>query len=796
MKFMKNKLIGLAVSCVLATSARAAGVIKLTNEASIDSVIKEMTLDEKAKLVNGIGMGFGDLVASPRVTGAVGATYAIPRLGIPEMVVSDGPAGLRLGGVGSGVEAKLCTAFPIPTAVASTWDVDSINRIGQIMGRETKEYGVDFILGPALNIQRDPLGGRNFEYFSEDPYLSGKIAAAMTNGIQSQGVGATIKHFAVNNFERYRFTTNITVGERALREIYLNGFEIAVKESKPWSVMSSYPLINGEHGAENPSLLTDILRRQWGFDGLVMSDWYAVNNQTKAMNAGNDLDMPGGMNWFTGKDEAEMMLDAVTKGEIDETVLDRNIKNILKVMLKSPVFNGVKALDKVDSSKDIPFIRKIAAEGMVLLKNKESVLPFTNAKVVGLFGKGALDFIIGGGGSSQVNSAYSVQLTEGFKNGGYKYINTLGENKLIEGIDKKSINNVVKKSDIAVISLGKFSSENSDKFSMNFFDEEIALIKNVASAYHNAGKKVVVLLNVGAPVEIQSWAESADAILLTWQPGQEAGNAIVDVISGKVNPSGKLTETFPARYNDNPSFGNNIPVNNEIMYGEGIYVGYRYYDTKKLTPAYAFGHGLSYTEFEYSNIKISSNIFNLEIKDKITVTADIQNTGKVKGKEIVQMYITDPASIIDKPLQELKGFTKVELSPGEKKSVSFEVNKRDLSYYDTSKKDWNAETGKYIVKVASSSRDANSLTAIFTAIGKKEITLATPWDAVQSYSKAAEIIAKYIGEKNVNTWAIDNPDHTLKGTLQFYLSSMPEYKNNSKNLNKTLESIVKEINEL
>ncbi|MBP6409392.1 MAG: glycoside hydrolase family 3 protein, partial [Fusobacteriaceae bacterium] len=422
-----NFFVLMLLFCQMAFSAE---IVKLTDEASIDKVIKEMTLEEKAKLVCGMGM------TSKKVPGAVGSTYEIPRLGIPELVVSDGPAGLRLGGTFSGVKAVYATAFPIPAAMASTWDLDLLNKVGIAMGAESKAFGVDVLLGPAFNIKRDPLNGRNFEYLTEDPYLNGRLAAAIVKGIQSEGVGVSIKHFAVNNQETNRMSINEVVSERALREIYLSAFEYVVKNSDPWTVMSSYPKINGVHGAQNKYLLTDILKNEWKFNGLVMSDWFAVKDAVAAVNAGNDLIMPGGPKWGGQGDTSDDVLAGLKNGTIKEADIDKNIKNILKIVLKSLSFKGDLPTNKPDLKANVEIVRKTAAEGMVLLKN-EKTLPIQNNVKLALFGKNASNYVTGGGGSSEVNAAYRVQLLEGLTNENYKVIDSKDGKKFEEGMNSK-----------------------------------------------------------------------------------------------------------------------------------------------------------------------------------------------------------------------------------------------------------------------------------------------------------------------------------------------------------------------
>lgn len=789
--FFNKKLLNLFLLVVFTTFAFGEEVVKLTDEASIDKVIKAMTLEEKAKLVTGMGMN-----ASKRVPGTAGNTYEIKRLGIPEIVVSDGPAGLRIGGITGGKETY-ATAFPIPAALASTWDLDLINKIGIAMGKESKAFGVDILLGPAFNIKRDPLNGRNFEYFTEDPYLNGRLALAITNGIQSQGVGVSLKHYAVNNQESNRMSINEVVSERALREIYLAAFEYVVKNGNPWTIMSAYPSVNGEFASQNKYLLTDILRKEWGFNGFVMSDWFAVKDVSKALNAGNDLIMPGGPKWGGSGETADDVLLALKNEKIKEEDIDKNVKSILKIVLKSLSFKGNVPSNSPDLKSNIAIVRQSAAEGMVLLKNEDKTLPFGTNKKVALFGKNAFDYVTGGGGSSQVNAAYRVQLLEGLTNSGYKVISENNGVKFIENIKDNDLDMAVKNSDIAIISIGRNSTEGNDNYTMETTSEEINLIKKVSETYHKAGKKVIVLLNIGAPIEIEDWKQYADSILITWQPGQEAGNAVADVISGKINPSGKLTETFPVRYKDVPSYGNFPGSKSTVYYGEGIYVGYRYYDTKELKVQYPFGYGLSYTTFKYSNLKVDKNSLDITKNDKIKVSVDVTNTGNVKGKEIVQLYVSQNVTSIDRPEKELKGFTKVELSPNETKTVNMYIEKRDLSYYDENSKDWVADAGKYTVKVGTSSRDIKLTTEIKVTgnTDKYSVNENSSWSKLQENKNICKIVAKYVGY-NAVIEAVWFGDKTFGKFLTEQFEKNSELKGDSEKQSKLTKEIINEINKM
>jgi beta-glucosidase len=704
---------------------------KLVDEASIEKVIKSMTLDEKAHLV--IGSGY------PGPNGVAGATYSISRLGIPSIILSDGPAGVRIGGFFAGAAPRYATAFPIPSLLSATWDVNQIAKVAKAMGKESREYGVDILLAPGVNIQRDPLGGRNFEYYSEDPFLAGTMATAFINNIQSTGVGTSLKHFAANNQETNRTTINAVISDRALSEIYLPAFEMAVKQAKPWTVMSAYNAVNGIFATQNKYLLTDILRDEWGFDGFVMSDWWAVKDPFAALAAGNDLIMPGVYKGPLPMPELieavynkasaptpNLIKTAIQNGTLSENTLDSSIRHLLKIIVKTPTFKGeYKIVDykrktyltKQIAAESARIDREVAAEGMVLLKNNNQTLPFKGITTIGIAGQNAvvdlnnnkLGIIIGGGGSSQVNvdPKNVVSLIQGLKNAHYTVVNSKNGNKMVEGLSINDTAYLAQSTDIGLVSIGRASTEGADRPDMNMKPEEVQLIRDLSNAYHAEGKKLVVVLNIGAPIEVASWRDYADAILLAWQPGQEGGNPIADVLSGKVNPSGKLPVTFPIKYSDVPSYGN-FPgdlANNIVRYAEGIFVGYRHYDTKGIKPAYAFGHGLTYTNFAYDNLKLSSTKVDLNKSKLLTVSVDVSNTGNVAGKEVVQLYIRDENSSLERPYKELKGFEKISLRPGQTKTVTFTVDKRALSAYDEKLKTWVAEPGLFKVLVGSSSRD-------------------------------------------------------------------------------------------
>jgi beta-glucosidase len=723
-----------------------------------------MTLTEKAYFVTGTGMDFPGIPDAKKsepapgapvvgetkklVDGAAGTSYEIPRLGVTPMVMADGPAGLRISPTRkNSKDTFYCTAFPVATLLASTWDPNLVDKVGQAMGNEVLEYGVDILLGPGMNLHRNPLCGRNFEYYSEDPLVAGKMASSMVRGVQSQGVGTSPKHYAANNAETNRNALNTIVSERALRELYLEGFRIAVEEGNPMTVMSSYNRINDIYASESYDLITKVLRNDWGFKGFVMTDWFGGSDPIAQMNAGNDILMPG------TADLAKAIIKAVQEKRLNEAVLNRNVERILNIVVQTPRFKGYKFSNKPDLKSHAAVARQAAAEGMVLLKNNNAALPFSEKiKNLAAFGNTSYEIITGGTGSGDVNEAYSISLVDGLKGAGFSvdeqlmkaygdYIKTAKAKRpptplfspkpIIPEmqIDSAKAAALAATADIALITIGRNSGEGFDRKEENDFNlsqAEKDLIKKVTDAFHAKGKRAVVALNVGGVIETASWRNLPDAILLTWQGGQEAGNSIADVLSGKVNPSGKLASSFPVRYQDVPSAKNfpgvvlepdkgtargvdsdmlaafKKPQASKVVYEEGIYVGYRYYDAFKVAPAYEFGYGLSYTKFDYSNISLSAQKFTRNL----AVTVDVKNSGKYAGKEVVQLYLSAPAQKLDKPVAELKGFAKTRLlQPGESQTLKFELTARNLASFDTPSSSWIAEAGQYIVKIGASSRD-------------------------------------------------------------------------------------------
>lgn len=736
---------------------------RLPDNKRVADLLSRMNIAEKIQIVMGTGMAGFDMLSgynklNPPVSvdkkdyllpGCAGTTMPMPQYGLPAIVMTDGPAGVRISPTRKDdSNTYYATGFPVGLALASTWDIKLVEQVGKAMSNEILEYGSDIQLAPALNIMRNPLCGRNYEYYSEDPVIAGKIAAAMTQGIQNTGVGVSLKHFAANNSEKNRMGLNVNVSQRALREIYLRGFEIAVKESNPATIMSSYNKINGTYTSASYDLLTTILRDEWGFKGLVVTDWFGgydgvsnlfsgdgvvlVDDYTSdQIKAGNDLLMPGVV------PQIENLQRDLKSGKISEQDLNVCVARVLRAIFASHKMSNYKYSNKPDLNAHAILTRQAAAESMVLLENN-GALPLTSSiKNIALFGSLSYDFVVGGTGSGNVNKAYTIPLDKGLLDAGYNIdsklsdiyhpfilkvkekVKEVAKNPLMlipltpqPEIKDAIIKESAKNNDIALITIGRSSGELDDRSLKNDFNltqEEQNLISKVSGVFHSQGKKVVVVINVGGVIETASWANKVDAVLSAWLPGQEAGNSVADVLSGKVNPSGKLTMTFPVKYEDipysSPAEFQGLPLDKptEVMYKEGIYVGYRYFNTFNVKPAYEFGYGLSYTKFEYSNIKISDQIFNKEI----FVTVDVKNAGSVAGKEVVQLYLAAPKGNVDKPAKELKAFAKTKLlQPGETQSVTLRVTEKDLASFNPQASAWIADKGTYGVEVSSSSLKA------------------------------------------------------------------------------------------
>ena len=731
---------------------------------NIDEVLKAMTLEEKATLCVGSGWGSmtaGSMTASDAtlVPGAAGTTRAIPRLGIPQTVLADGPAGIRIEPIRRGdSQTYYATGFPVGTVLASTWNTELVKDLTTAMGEEVKEYGADVLLAPGLDLHRNPLCGRNFEYFSEDPFLTGKMAAAYVNGIQSNGVGVSSKHFAFNDQETNRMENDAVVNPRAARELYLKGFEIMVKESDPWTIMSSYNKVNGQYAQQNHDLLTTILRDEWGFKGIVMTDWGNKKGTENAVIAGNDLMEPGMPN------EIERIVAGVKNGVISEADLDRNVRNLLEYIVRTPRFQGYKYSNKPDLAGHAKLVRAATPEGLVLLENN-GVLPLKNVKKVALYGVGSYDFIAGGTGSGNVNKAYVRNVADGLRENGYEvnagienwykqhialkkteaannsaggFMAMLGDAVIPEmEVGRSYIEKMEKVTDIAILTITRNAGEGGDRKAVDgdwtLTGQEREMLQNLADVYHVAGKQVVVVLNIGGVIETASWKQIPDAILLAWTPGQEGGYAVADVLSGAANPSGKLPMTFPVNYLDIPSsfnFPYNYSGGNSMIpssssdedalasffgfggprkkpnvdytnYAEGIWVGYRYFQTAGKNVSYPFGYGLSYTSFAYSQpvVKVAKD-------GTVTASVTVKNTGSVAGKEAVQLYVSAPAGGLKKPACELKAFAKTrELQPGESQTLTMTVDAYTLASFNEAASAWETAAGTYKVSFGASVAD-------------------------------------------------------------------------------------------
>ena len=779
---MNYKKLALTVAAgAMATSMMAQSAPQL-NANNIDEVIKAMTLEEKAQLLVGGGndgfVGSGAMLGHQKkfVPGAAGTTVAIPRLGIPTTVQCDGPAGVHIDAHREGDSRNYyATGFPIGTCLASTWNTDLVRKVGQAIGNETLEYGCDVVLGPGMNLHRNPLCGRNFEYYSEDPIVTGLMGTAFVNGVQSQGVGVSAKHFAVNSQETQRTHIDERVSQRALRELYLKGFEMMVRKSNPWTIMSSYNKVNGIYAQGNKGLLTDILRNDWGFKGIVETDWIGIREDlpvSQEVEAGNDLMMPG------YPAQVEAIVKAVKDGKLDIADVDRNVRRMLEYIVKTPRFKGYKYSGEPDLKAHAAITRQSSTEGMVLLKN-DNALPIKNLKTVALFGVNSYDFLSGGLGSGAVNVGYSVDMVTGLKNIGVattpllteiyqnyvKYAKAKlkadknpmmwfldqGQPKLDEiEITERCVASEEPKADAAIITIGRQAGEGMDRENIigefELTQDERDMITRISDVFHAKGKKVIVVINSGSVMETASWRDRVDAILVAWQPGIEGGNSVADILSGKVNPSGKLTMTWPISVYDHPSTANyakkydmytytnmqdgskpGIDFNN---HEEDIYVGYRYFDTFKKNVAYPFGYGLSYTTFEFGKPSVKAN------GNTIEVSVNVKNTGKVAGKQVAEVYVTAPKGAYEKPAKELKTFGKTkELKPGESQTLKMTLEKRDLASFDEANSQWKVDAGNYIFKVGTDVENIKGTATLKVAEYTEKVSNACPVNVQMNYLK-------------------------------------------------------------
>ncbi len=724
------------------------------NKNNIDEVIAAMTLEEKAHLIVGTSLKQEDEVGVVGYTknivpGAAGTTYPIERLGIPAIVLADGPAGLRISPRRDNDEhTYFCTGFPIGLLLASTWNHECVSEIGAAIGDEVREYGADVLLAPGMNIQRNPLCGRNFEYYSEDPLLSGMTAAAYVEGVQSAGVGTSIKHFAVNNQEVNRLANDARVSTRALRELYLRNFEYAVRHSAPWTVMTSYNYVNGRYTSENRGLLTDILRDEWGFDGAVMTDWGGGLSATAQVTAGNDMIQPGSDSRYRA------IIEGIKNGTLSQEDLDTSVRRILQLIVRTPRFAGYKYSNAPDLAAHAQLTRSAAAEGMVLLKNDNDALPLTATRRVALFGTSSYKFIAGGTGSGDVNKAYVVDLVDGMRNAGFALSPAVdaayAEHMRREGAVADSLNSsrpwyvpkqreqeiddaralavrAIDEADAAIITIGRNAGEGFDRHVEDDYmltAKEQRMIEQVSEVFRAAGKPVIVVLNVCGTIDTAAWRDCADAILVAWLPGQEGGNAVADVLAGTVSPSGHLPVSMPMSYydvsaqqfpkdvdgtNTNASFFRysqtekfyeleNIDYTN---YTEDIFVGYRHFATADTPVAYPFGWGLTYTTFD-----ISAPRWHMTRDGEIVAKCRVSNTGKAAAKQVVQLYSSKLTGDEPRPRIELRAFAKTPLlQPGESCTVEMRMSADDLAWFDESRNAWITQKGEYRLLVGDSSAD-------------------------------------------------------------------------------------------
>ena len=749
----KRAFIPVAIAAVVALACVSCNREVEFGKSPVNKVVAAMTLEEKVNLLVGAGAWNGNDIAQEikdaksLIPGCAGQTYPIPRLGIPSVMLPDGPGGLRINPTRQDdANTYYCTSFPVATILAQSWNQQLVEEVGVAIGDEVKRYGADCLLAPALNLHRNPLLGRNFEYYSEDPVISGKTAAAMVRGVQSNDVGATIKHYALNSQETNRMANDARVDQQTARELYLKGFEIAVRESQPWAVMTSYNKVNGTYAPENITLIDSILRQEWGFEGMVMTDWGGGRDAIATVKAGNDLLMPGSAN------QIKAIIEAVENGTLDEKTIDRNVTRILDFIARSPKMQGYEFKNDPDLEAHAQVARSSATEGMVLLKNNGALPLAKNCNIIALYGTSSYDIYVVGTGSGSVNYKHAAGLDEGLKAAGYrlepsvstaysKYVEEHKQAARPGGFMRTGLTNhvipesLVRKpyqyradaiaSDIAIITIGRSCGESADRGyegDYTLTDIEQGLIKDVCDAFHSKGKKVVVILNIGAPIETASWKARPDAILLAGLPGQEAGHAITDVLKGAVNPSGKLVDTYVVDFNKMPSTAN-FPVNARELqsqaranrgnadakpiakydyteYKERLDIGYRYYDRHPEQVSYPFGFGLSYTTFEYSEPQAT-------IEDgEITLTVTVKNTGAVAGKEVVQVYVEAPKGGLNKLAKELKAYGKTALlEPGESEVLEFKLSAYDLAAFNMNASCWQTVKGAYKADFAASSQD-------------------------------------------------------------------------------------------
>lgn len=744
---------------------------------NIKEIIKKMTIEEKASLCSGLNFW---------------NTKSIERLDIPSIMMTDGPHGLRKQaeasdhlGLNKSVES---TCFPTASALACSWNRDLLKELGVALGKECQAEDVAIILGPGVNIKRSPLCGRNFEYYSEDPYLSSELAKNQIQGTQSQGIGTSIKHFAANNQEHRRMTIDTIVDERTLREIYLASFETAIKEGQPWTVMCSYNKLNGEYCSENHKLLTQILRDEWGYEGFVVSDWGAVNDRDKALYAGLELQMPAD----NGVGDT-LIVEAIKNGKLSEEVLDTAVERILNITFKA--VEGKKENATYNKEEHHELARKVARECIVLLKNEEEILPLKKNEKIAVIGELARKIRYQGGGSSHINPTKVDNTYE-------EIVKIAGEDNVLcsRGYDlseddtNKDLVEEAKKlaSEVSkvVLFIGlpeRYESEGFDRTHLSIPKNQEELVKELKSINEN----IIVVLSNGSPIEMP-FVNDVKGLLEGYLTGQASGKAIADILYGEVNPSGKLAETFPMKLSHNPSYLNFPGEVEKVEYKEGMFVGYRYYDKKEIDVLFPFGYGLSYTSFEYSDLKVSNKV--ISDAEKINVTVKVKNTGDVFGKEVVQLYVRDVNSSVIRPEKELKGFVKVALSPGEEKEVSFELDKRSFAYYNVDLKDWHVETGEFEILVGKSSKDIvlkEVVTVNSTVEIKKLVTKNTAIGDIAHHPEVKQIMEAMMSQFGQG---LELGEGNMFAEMMKYMPLRSIDTFNPENDGKIVESIISKLN--
>ena len=748
---------------------------------NIDKILAELTLEEKASLCSGSDFWH---------------TKTVERLDIPAIMVSDGPHGLRknVDLADNPNQAIEAVCFPAACATACSFDRKLIETLGKAIGEECQHEQLAVILGPGCNIKRSPLCGRNFEYFSEDPYLAGQMAAYHIKGVQSKGVGSCIKHFAANNQETRRFSVSAEVDERTLREIYLAPFETVIKEAKPWTVMCSYNRINGVHSSQNKWLLTDVLRDEWDFSGLVMSDWGAVDDRVEGIRAGLDLEMPSSL----GKND-KLIVEAVERGELSMADVDKCVRRVLELIDRAA--ESADPTKEWDKLKDHQLARKLAGECIVLLKNDNGILPLSSRKKTAFIGLFAKEPRFQGGGSSHINSLKvdsALECVKEFAEVTYAQGYVTDEDRIDEALLSEAIE-TAKAADTAVIFAGlpdSFESEGYDRTHMKMPYCQLRLIDEITKVCKN----VVVVLHNGSPIEMP-FVDKVSGIVEAYLCGDGSGGAVCDVLYGKVNPCGKLAETFPKKLSDNPSYLNFPGEGDRVKYNEGLFVGYRYYDKKEIEPLFPFGFGLSYTTFEYSDLRLSHNELDEDRTLKVEVT--VTNTGKVEGKEIVQLYVADRESSVIRPVKELKGFEKVFLKPGESKKVVFALDSRAFAYYETSINDWFVEYGAYDIMIGASSRDIRLTDTVYVNSKKRlpvNFTLNSNFGDIRQFPEGKKLMEEVLRATNA-VGGFDEDDEEMRRMNEAMTNELPlraivSFTDDPRLTRDYLQGIIDKVNEI